>query len=136
MIVRSSRLAASVASICLAFSLSAATLEPPSQTLAPSTTASTIGTRCLACHESIVRSYRETGMARSLEPLRAGEFKGLAPVADGGTGFSYHFVEEGKSARIVESWNDPKSPPAATPAFQASADLAFAIGAGHLDRSY
>ncbi len=136
MIARSStHVVAWFGSICLATSLCAEALQRSSKSPSDSAPAA-IGARCISCHESIVRSYRETGMARALEPLKPGELKGLAPVADGSTGFSYQFVDDGKSARIVESWNDPKAPPTSPPAFQATAEIAFAIGAGYLDRSY
>src|SRR5262245_11638618 len=65
-------------------------------------------------------------MARALEPLRPGELHGLAPVAE--ADFVYAFEEGGGSALVVETqgegtWRD-------------SAPVAFAIGAGELDRSF
>jgi len=82
---------------------------------------------CADCHPTLTASYARTGMARALEPLRAGELGGFASVTEEGTGFVYSFEGEGKSARLVEThgetWRD-------------SAGLAFAIGAGELDRSF
>jgi predicted CXXCH cytochrome family protein len=84
--------------------------------------------RCAECHPTLAQSFARTGMARALEPLRAGELAGLAPVAEPATGFVYAFEEAGGSARVVETqregtWRD-------------SAPVAFAIGAGELDRSF
>ena len=39
--------------------------------------------RCVDCHASIVAAYAQTGMARALGPLLAGEFEGLAEVPAG-----------------------------------------------------
>ncbi len=60
--------------------------------------------RCAECHPSECASYARTGMARALEPLRAGEFAGLAPLAEPGTGFVYSFEGDAPSARLVESY--------------------------------
>ena len=84
--------------------------------------------QCADCHPTLAASFARTGMARALEPLRAGELADLAPVEEAGTGFVYAFEGEGKGARLVETrsegtWRD-------------SAGLAFAIGAGELDRSF
>src|SRR5262245_31585910 len=76
-----------------------------------------IGERCLDCHTSKVRSYRDTGMARAVEALRPGELDGLAPVADA-AGWSYRF----QGGAIRESTAD------GSPAIDAP--IAFAIGAG------
>jgi hypothetical protein len=84
--------------------------------------------RCAECHPSLAASFALTGMARALEPLRGGELAGLAPVEESGTGFVYSFESDAQGARLVEAqsggtWRD-------------SAPLAFAIGAGELDRSF
>lgn len=137
MIARSpSHVAGWIGSICLAAGLSAHALDRSDKASATKRAESAIGERCISCHADIVRSYRQTGMARALEKLAPGELKGLAPVKDGSTGFSYQLVEDGKTARIVESWSDPAKPAGAEPAFQATAEIAFAIGAGLMDRSY
>jgi tetratricopeptide (TPR) repeat protein len=84
--------------------------------------------QCSDCHAALVESFEGTGMARALEPLRPGEFAGFAAVEEAGTGFVYAFEGEDKNARLVETrtegtWRD-------------SLALAFAIGAGELDRSF
>ena len=71
-------------------------------------------------------------MARALGPIEAGELAGLAPVADG-AGWRYRFEQDERGARILESWS---APGAASPSPERSVPLAFAIGAGILDRSY
>lgn len=95
---------------------------------------------CVDCHPKIVADYAETGMARALGPLEPGEFAGLEPVEFEGTGFTYAFEEsrpdkEGNTkAWIVETWTPPDGD--ADEAVRSSARLAYAIGAGELDRSY
>ena len=93
---------------------------------------------CEDCHPSIVESWRSTGMARALEPLRPGELDGLLPVSDPATGLRYHFEESAGVARIVETLADPPKDAASSgqPPHRASSRLAFAVGAGQLDRSY
>lgn len=86
-----------------------------------------VGERCIDCHADVVRAYRETGMARAVEPVRPGELAGLEPVVDA-AGWSYRLEPLERGGRIVETWKDGH--PAVT------ADLAFAIGAGLMDRSY
>ncbi len=86
--------------------------------------------QCADCHPSQVASYARTGMARALEPLRAGELAGLAPVTEPETGFVYAFEGEGAGARVIET-----HPGLGTPVRDAL-PIAFAIGAGALDRSY
>lgn len=88
---------------------------------------STIGESCIGCHAEIVRSYRETGMARALGPIEQGELDGLAPLADA-AGWTYRFGSADGKPRLVETWKD------GAPAIDA--ELAFAIGAGLMDRSY
>lgn len=102
-------------------------IEPLTPPASPSAAASPIGARCLDCHENIVRSYRATGMARAVEPIRPGEVAGPAPVADA-AGWSYRFESGDGSARLVETWKNGES--------GIDAELAFAIGAGLMDRSY
>ncbi len=87
---------------------------------------------CADCHPSIVESYRRTGMARALEPLREGELAGLASVLEPATGFRYHFEGDGSGARIVET----REAQAGRPSHLDSAPLVCAIGAGALDRSF
>ncbi|HEX6885506.1 MAG TPA: hypothetical protein VF530_19190 [Planctomycetota bacterium] len=87
--------------------------------------------QCADCHPGESAAYAESGMARALEPLRAGELAGLAPVREPSTGFTYAFEEGAAGARVVEGFERAGQPP-----WRDSAPLAFAIGAGHLDRSY
>jgi predicted CXXCH cytochrome family protein len=101
----------------------AAPPEPPS----PHAPIVQVGERCLDCHEDHVRSYRETGMARALEPVLPSEVAGLESVTDA-AGWSYRFDPDPRGARLVETWG--------TGAPAISAELAFAIGAGLMDRSY
>ncbi len=96
-----------------------------------------VGNDCEDCHASIVASYRATGMARALDTIRPGEFDGLEAVGDpvrtpdGATAtFRYRVEQSGGSARVVESLELGSVP------HRDSARLAFAIGAGVLDRSY
>ena len=88
--------------------------------------------RCADCHPAIVASWRETGMARALEPLRPGELADLEPVVESGTGFRYRFEEGSSSRLLVETY--AYSP--AGSVHRDSAPLAFAIGAGELDRAF
>lgn len=92
-----------------------------------------IGARCEGCHASETRAYRETGMARALGPIEPGELDGLAAVRDATTGFTYEFGADDGRAAIVETWRDPRG---VRPAARDVTPLAFAIGAGHFDRSY
>lgn len=91
-------------------------------------------TQCADCHPAQTTSYARTGMARALEPLRAGELAGLAPVVEPTTGFTYAFEGDGAGARLVETWSGAGS--AGRAPWRDSAPLAFAIGAGELDRSF
>jgi predicted CXXCH cytochrome family protein len=86
---------------------------------------------CSDCHESIVAAWRDSAMARALEPVQADELAGLAPVQEAGTGLVYSLEGSGARARIVESLERPGREP-----HRLSAVLAFAIGAGVRDRSY
>lgn len=84
--------------------------------------------QCSDCHAERVESFARTGMARALETLRDGELAGFAPVEEPGTGFVYAFEGKSPGARLVETrtegtWRD-------------SLPVAFAIGAGELDRSF
>ncbi len=90
--------------------------------------------QCADCHPSQCASYARTGMARALEPLRAGELARLAPVAEPDTGFVYAFEGDGPGARLVETWRGDEG--AGRAPWRDSAALAFAIGAGELDRSF
>jgi hypothetical protein len=93
-----------------------------------------IGASCTDCHAEIVESYRAGGMARALDGIRPGEFAGLKSVLETQTGFQYHFEGDGKNARIVEK-RAATSLSGRRP-HRDSGRLAFAIGAGVLDRSY
>lgn len=85
--------------------------------------------RCAECHPAEAAGYATSGMARALERVRPGELAGLLPVDEPASGFRYHFEGDGKDARLVETFP-------ARPEHRDSARLAFAIGAGRLDRSY
>lgn len=135
-VCRRSHVAGAIGLVCLVAGLSARGSERSTNSAGPARADGEIGERCIACHADIVRSYRATGMARALDKVQPGEFKGLSPVADGKAGLSYRFVEDGQRARIVESWSDPSASPSAPPAFEATAEIAYAIGAGLIDRSY
>ena len=89
-----------------------------------------IGTSCVACHGVLVDEYRDTGMARAVEPLRPDELGGLARVEDHDTGFSYEFTEGSSGPRLIERWGRGSEEGAR------SVPLLYAIGAGRLDRSY
>jgi hypothetical protein len=86
---------------------------------------------CGDCHPAQASSYRETGMARALEPLRAGELAGLEEVHEPSTGFTYRFEGAGGPVLVEEHPGTAGGPPR-----RDSAPVAFAIGAGLLDRSY
>jgi len=114
--------------LLVTFALGACSRETPEPFVRrPAASSSTLGESCLACHENIVRSYRESGMARALEPIHPGEIDDLAPVTDA-AGWSYRFGSADGKPRLVETWKD------GSPAIDA--ELAFAIGAGLMDRSY
>lgn len=104
----------------------ASTCARPPQTDAVAT-ASTIGTRCLTCHADVTLSYRATGMAQAVGPLRPGELANLPAVVDANTGWSYQFEEDRSGARIAERWKGTTV---------RAAPISFAIGAGLMDRSY
>ena len=89
-----------------------------------------IGASCAACHGVLVDEYRLTGMARAVEPLRPDELRGLSRVEDHDTGLSYELMGDAKGARIIERWGEGDE------AVTRSVPLLYAIGAGHLDRSY
>jgi len=95
------------------------------------TTPETDELSCADCHEAIVESYARSGMARALGGIRPGELRGLSSVTDA-QGTTYRFEGDGPSARIVET----RERGGGKPPFRDSATLAFAIGAGVLDRSY
>jgi Cytochrome c554 and c-prime len=88
--------------------------------------------QCADCHPGEAAAYAASGMAQALGPLRAGELAGLAPVREEATGFTYAFEQGAAGARVVEGFERG----AGQPPWRDSAPLAFAIGAGHLDRSY
>ncbi|HVS18810.1 MAG TPA: cytochrome c3 family protein, partial [Planctomycetota bacterium] len=95
--------------------------------------------RCVDCHAATVASYARTGMARALGPLAAGELEGLGEVAAGHGDVRYHF--EGGARRddgsVAPAWIVESSPGSEDgPRRRSSARLAFAIGAGVLDRSF
>ena len=88
---------------------------------------STIGARCVNCHTDLTHSYRATGMAQAVGPLRPGELARLPAVAEANSGWSYQFEEDRSSARIGENWKGSRV---------RDAEISFAIGAGLMDRSY
>jgi len=85
---------------------------------------------CADCHPAETAGWRETGMARALEPLRPGELDGLEPVVEEATGLVYALEETASGPRLVETL------PGSDPPHEASWPLRFAVGAGMLDRSY
>jgi len=85
--------------------------------------------RCAECHPAETAGYATSGMARALERVRPGELAGLLPVDEPASGFRYQFEGDGPDARLVETFP-------ARPEHRDSARVAFAIGAGRLDRSY
>ncbi|MCZ6599136.1 MAG: multiheme c-type cytochrome [Planctomycetota bacterium] len=93
----------------------------------PVAAAVAVGEACLDCHDALVRSWRETGMARALEPLRPGELEGLDEVREHETGYRYRFEERKGGWWIVETREG---------GHRLADPIAFAIGAGNLDRSY
>lgn len=116
----------------------AAAARAGQEPVGPAPTAADLGAeRCLDCHAATVEAYARTGMARALGPLAAGEFDGLREVPAGD--LRYHF--EGGTARadgsLAPAWMVETAPSAAgEPRKRRSARLAFAIGAGVLDRSF
>lgn len=88
--------------------------------------------QCADCHPAESAAWATTGMARALEPLRPGELAGLAPVTEEPSHFTYAFEGDGPGARIAETH---AGRPGEAP-FRDSLPLAFAIGAGELDRSF
>jgi predicted CXXCH cytochrome family protein len=95
--------------------------------------------RCVDCHAHVVESYARTGMARALGPIVPGELAGLTEVAAGETGYRYQLEESapesaGGRAWITELWGASGSEPSED--VRTSAPLAFAVGAGVLDRSF
>ena len=105
--------------------LATACSRPPEKT--PASASSTIGARCVNCHTDLTHSYRATGMAQAVGPLRPGELAHLPAVADTNTGWSYQFEEERSGARIAENWKGTRV---------RDAEISFAIGAGLMDRAY
>lgn len=93
------------------------------------------GEACVDCHEGIVRDWRTTTMARALGPVGSDEVAGLAGLgAVDGAGYRYAFehregARAGAPARIVETRADAE-------AHRIAVELAYAIGAGSVDRSY
>lgn len=110
------------------------------QPVGPDPSAADLGAeRCLDCHAATVEAYARTGMARALGPLAAGEFDGLGEVDAGVEGLRYHF--EGGALRAdgsrAPAWLVESAPgQPGEPRKRRSAALAFAIGAGVLDRSF
>ncbi|MBM3976570.1 MAG: hypothetical protein FJ299_06220 [Planctomycetes bacterium] len=88
-----------------------------------------IGAACADCHADIAASYRSSGMAQALGPLRAGELRELAPVAARDGAGAWQLLEQAGRSKIA--WT-----PADAPASAVQRGLVFAIGAGRLDRSY
>jgi cytochrome c1 len=94
-----------------------------------------LGERCADCHQSIVESYARTGMARALGPIEPGELADLAAVDDA-AGWRYRLEQDARGARIVESRADSTAGAGSAAAAELAYELAFAIGAGELDRSF
>jgi predicted CXXCH cytochrome family protein len=92
--------------------------------------------RCIDCHASIVQSYARSRMAHALGPIEAGAFANLEAVPDAHTGIRYRFAEDASGPRIIETWTSPPSEASSVPNIELAYPLAFAIGAGHLDRSF
>lgn len=122
----------------LGCALLASSVPVPGSTFAPATGQGplAIGVGCEDCHPGVVESYRRTPMARALEPLAEGEVRLLAELSAesipiGEAGLAYGFEQEGSRALLVErSLGD-----------QVEREIgrwpvAFAVGAGELDRSY
>jgi len=87
------------------------------------------GERCVDCHDAIVDAWNATPMASALGPIGAAEARELAaldPVTDA-AGFEYRFaLEDGEPALVERApWGE-----------ETRGRLAFAIGAGTMDRSY
>jgi predicted CXXCH cytochrome family protein len=99
--------------------------------------------RCADCrHPQAVADYARTGMARALGPLVPGELLGLQTVPAGETGYRYHFEQAGGladdgsvQAWLVETWS-PREDAPVEQQVRSTSRIAFAIGAGELDRSY
>ncbi len=98
------------------------------------------GAACEDCHPGIVASYRSSAMARAMEPLAHGEAAELAQLSAAGVpsgaeglrfGFESRRSEAGDELELVERQARNE---AVTPV--ARSRVAFAIGAGVLDRSY
>ncbi len=102
--------------------------EEPAPSSAPAPRPSTAGEACLDCHEDVVRAWRETPMARAVSWIEPGELAGLNTVEEPESGYSYHFEEKpGQPPLLVET---------RAAGHRLELPLAFAIGAGVLDRSY
>jgi len=86
------------------------------------------GESCGDCHEAIVEDWRATPMARALGPVVPEELEGLRSVVDA-AGYRYAFEVVDGVPYIVETRDD-------RPEHRFAAPLAFAIGAGVVDRSY
>lgn len=83
------------------------------------------GARCSDCHPTHVAHYLRSGMARALGPVVDPGLEGLATRTDG-AGLSYTFEGAPGAPRIVERSAE----------HELALPLAFAIGAGELDRSF
>jgi predicted CXXCH cytochrome family protein len=109
---------------------------------APSTAAAEIGEECADCHAGIVASYARGGMARALGPIEPGELARLPELVDRTGGWVYELgegVHERAGMRFGRegAWiASARLLPDGTRAAPDFSPLAFAIGAGLLDRSY
>jgi predicted CXXCH cytochrome family protein len=92
--------------------------------------ASAIGASCIDCHADVVYAYRATGMARALGPIAPGELAGHGPVRAADGSGAWQLGEDAQGPRI--RW----LPARADPDGVVQRALAFAVGAGRLDRSY
>ena len=95
------------------------------------------GAACAGCHAELAEAWSRTGMARALGPVHPDELEGLlgASVEDP-AGYAYHLER-------TDGATEPGTPGAllvetcrSAPEHRLEADLAYAVGAGELDRSY
>ena len=94
------------------------------------------GQGCEDCHPAIVESYRASPMARALELLQEGEAQELEELSGSGISaglakLEYAYLSTGQRAHFTERSND-----AGADVDIGRAEVAFAIGAGSMDRSY
>jgi predicted CXXCH cytochrome family protein len=115
------RLAAGLAGLCAALPGFGCAREEPRTARTPRP-----GGACADCHDSIVDAWNAAPMAHALGRVAPGELVGLGSAADA-AGFAYRFDVDDAGAYLVEHapWGA-----------ESRAPIAFAIGAGRMDRSY